>query len=246
MDVLKVPILKRLYPSIIRRFFLIIGRIKFFYFIEGFKFELDIRESIERKTYFQGSYEKKRMSYLVKNSKRIKSNIFLDIGSYIGFYSVLMSNNFEKVHAFEPLKRNFEILSKNINANNLSDKIETYKFGLGNKKAKLFGGSNKKGKLMQSSGFSLIDRKNKNEEISIIKGDDILKYEDKTITIKIDVEGFELEVLKGIKELLLKNTCFLQIEIWEHNNENVNLFLNDLKYNFIKTIDGDTYYSNIK
>ena len=38
-------------------------------------FELDIRESIERKTYFIREYEKKRMDYLIQTSKKIKSEI---------------------------------------------------------------------------------------------------------------------------------------------------------------------------
>ena len=108
MDILKIPILRRIYPSIVRRLFILIGKIKFIYNIKNFKFEIDIRESIERKTYFQGDYERKRMINLTQNSSRIKSKIFIDVGAYIGFYSILMSGIFEKIYAFEPLQRNFK------------------------------------------------------------------------------------------------------------------------------------------
>ena len=246
MDILKIPILRRIYPSIVRRFFILIGKIKFNYNIKNFKFEIDIRESIERKTYFQGNYEKERMTNLTQNSTRIKSKIFIDVGAYIGFYSILMSNVFEKIYAFEPLKRNFNILNKNILENNLGHKIETYNFGLGSKAEKLFGGSNRKGELLQSSGFSLLDNINKSEQISIFRGDDILSLNNEIITIKIDVEGFELDVLKGLEKLLKNNLCYLQVEIWDHNNDSVFSLLNNLNYKFVETIEGDTYFSNEK
>ena len=245
MDILKIPILRRIYPSIVRRLFILIGKIKFIYKIKNFKFEIDIRESIERKTYFQGDYERKRMTNLTQNSSRIKSKIFIDVGAYIGFYSILMSGIFEKIYAFEPLQRNFKILNKNIYTNNLEHKIKTYNFALGSKEEKLFGGSNRKGDLLQSSGFSLGDNtNNKSEEISVFIGDDIISLNNEIITIKIDVEGFELNVLKGLEKLLINNLCYLQVEIWNHNNDSVFSLLNSLNYNFVETIEGDTYFSN--
>ena len=46
MDILKIPILRRIYPNIVSRLFILIGKIKFVYNIRNFKFEIDIRESI--------------------------------------------------------------------------------------------------------------------------------------------------------------------------------------------------------
>ena len=43
MDILKIPILRRIYPSIVRGFFILIGKIKFVYDIRNFKFEIDVR-----------------------------------------------------------------------------------------------------------------------------------------------------------------------------------------------------------
>ena len=59
MNLLNVPILKRLYPSVVRRYLMLIGKFKIDIFINKFVFEIDIRESIERKTYFLKEYEKK-------------------------------------------------------------------------------------------------------------------------------------------------------------------------------------------
>ena len=242
MNILKVPILKRLYPSIVRRIFIFFGKIKFIYKIKEHFFELDIRESIERKAFFEKNYEEDRMNFLISNSKKINSEILIDVGAYIGFYSIMMGEHFKKIFAFEPHSRNFKILNENIIRNNLHNRVKTYNSGLADEKKELYGESKSKGKLLQSSGFSLM--RGGNVKISLLVGDEVLKFKNKVITIKIDVEGFELNVLKGIKKLLQNNKCLVQVEIWKINFQKVHKFLNNLNYQKMKTIDGDTFFLN--
>ena len=83
MNYLSIPVLKRLYPSIIRRYLMLIGKIKNNIKINDCIFEIDIRESIERKTYFLKEYEKKRMDQLNKFRNEINSKIFIDVGANI-------------------------------------------------------------------------------------------------------------------------------------------------------------------
>jgi len=104
MNLLDIPILKRLYPSIIRRYLMLIGKYQINIKINNFNFEIDIRESIERKTYFIREYEKKRMDKLHLFSKKINSQILIDIGANIGFYSILSSRRFGQIYSFEPKK----------------------------------------------------------------------------------------------------------------------------------------------
>ena len=243
MNLLDIPILRRLYPSIIRRYLMLIGKYKINIKINNFIFEIDIRESIERKTYFIREYEKKRMDQLHILSKKINSEILIDIGANIGFYSILFSDRFDQIYSFEPNERNFKVLKKNIENNKLKN-IQIFNFGLGENEEVLIGNSNTKGELFQTSGFAINKDNKKGERVSVKKGDDFLHFKDKTITIKIDVEGFELFVLKGLKSTLVNNWCILQIEIWEKNNDEVHSFLKSLSYKIINSIDGDTYFSN--
>ena len=243
MNLLDIPILKRLYPSIIRRFLMFIGKYQINLKINNFIFEIDIRESIERKTYFIREYEKKRMDQLHYYSKKINSEILIDIGANIGFYSILSSNRFEHIFSYEPNKRNYKILKKNIHTNNLKN-IKIFNFGLGENEEILIGNSNTKGELFQTSGFAVSKNNNKGERVLIKKGDDILQFKNTNLTIKIDVEGFELFVLKGLKNTLVKNQIILQVEIWEKNNSEVHDFLNSLNFKELQSIDGDTYFSN--
>ena len=241
MNILKIPILKRLYPSVVRRILMTMGKNEISISMNNFIFEIDIRESIERKTFFLKSYEKDRMSYLINNSK--KSNIFIDIGAHIGFYSILTSDYFKQVYSFEPNFRNYQKLSKNIRQNKLEKKIRTFNYGLGEKQQKLKGISANKGELIQTSGFSISLNNKTGEDVLILKGDDVIKLVNEDITLKIDVEGYEYNVLKGLKTILKNNNCFIQIEIWDKNLTSVLSFLDNLNYQKLITIDGDTFFS---
>ena len=243
MNLLDIPILKRLFPSIIRRYLMLIGKYQINIKINNFIFEIDIRESIERKTYFIREYEKKRMDKLHLFSKKINSQILIDIGANIGFYSILSSRRFGQIYSFEPNERNFKVLKKNIENNKLKN-IKILNYGLGENEEVLIGNSNTKGKLFQTSGFAINKDNKKGERVLVKKGDDVLQFKNKTLTIKIDVESFEFFVLKGLKSTLINNWCILQIEIWEKNNEEVHKFLKSLGYKMINLIDGDSYFSN--
>lgn len=223
---------------------MLIGKYKIKIKINNFIFEIDIRESIERKTYFIREYEKKRMEQLHLFSKTNNSEILIDIGANIGFYSILSSDRFKQIYSFEPNERNFKVLKKNIENNKLKN-IQILNFGLGENDEVLIGNSNTKGELFQTSGFAINKDNKKGERVLVKRGDDVLHFQNNTLTIKIDVEGFEFFVLKGLKNTLVNNRCILQIEIWEKNIDEVHRFLKSLCYNMINSIDGDTYFSNI-
>ena len=63
INLLDIPILKRLYPSIVRRYLMLIGKYQINIKINNFIFEVDIRESIERKTYFIREYDGSTTSF---------------------------------------------------------------------------------------------------------------------------------------------------------------------------------------
>ena len=244
MNLLNIPILKRLVPSIVRRYLMLIGKYKININLNDYIFEIDIRESIERKTYFIREYEKKRMDYLIQASEKIKSEILIDIGANIGFYSILLSKYFKIIKSYEPNLRNFRVLNRNIKKNKLQKKIQTFNYGLGNKKQILKGTSMTKGELFQTSGFSISEKNEHGEDVFVYIGDEVLDFKGEILTIKIDVEGHELFVLQGIEKTLKNNDCIVQIEIWDKNRKEIYAFLNNLDYEKSRSIDGDTYFSN--
>ncbi len=110
----------------------------------------------------------------------------------------------------------------------------------------------KRKNYIQSGGFSfnVPRRKLQNDEITqyhkSLIGDKILKFKNKKIVIKIDVERYENKVLLGIKNLLNNNKILLQIEIFDNNFKKINKFLLEKKFKLIKKFNGtsDYFYVN--
>ena len=127
--------------------------------------------------------------------KHIKlGDVVVDVGANIGFYTLLFASLVGptgKVIAFEPVKENFELLSKNIDLNKLNN-VELHQNAVGSYNSKV------KMKLSESIGRHQISE-NGDYEVECVRLDDCIKFAD---FVKIDVEGYETNVLIGMKNLL--------------------------------------------
>ena len=138
---------------------------------------------------------------ILKQIKGIKT--FIDIGSNKGQFSLLINILYpkSKVLAFEPLIKEFKILKKIFLKNK---NIKTYNFALGNKNTSMYMYQSNK---TDSSSFlrpsytqikffpdTFVKQKVK---VNIKKLKNFTKGLNKPIFLKIDVQGYELEVLKG-------------------------------------------------
>ncbi len=229
----KLPILKRLSNSILRRVLFKIKKDKFYYNFKDVKFFLNIRDSIDRELFMNGYYEEKQINILSNSIKKYSINNFIDIGSNIGIYSVLMAKYHSNltIHAFEPHKDAFKRLKENVNLNNYSDRIYLYDYALSSENGNSFLEAKNRFGLSQSGGAKISD--DGNIKIKYKIGDDLIKIKNEHIAIKIDTEGHELFVLQGIKNLLVDNKVFLQIEIFPKNTTVVTKFLKNLGFDLI-------------
>ena len=80
------------------------------------------------------------------------------------------------------------------------------------------------------------------KNIIIKRLDDIVNLNDSKILIKIDVERHEKKVLEGMKNMINQNDIILQIEIGQHQENEVFRYLKELDLKFIKTIRHDHYF----
>lgn len=244
----KIPVLKRFVPSVIRRVCKVL-KIEFFTIkYEQVYFRLKITDAVDRHILFRGEYENLQIEYLFESFHKHKIKTFIDIGSNIGVYSILLEKNAPdiKIFAFEPHPDAFLRLEYNLKLNN-SKNISPHNVALSDKNKKGFlsiGENHKKNfKNFQSGGAQV--NESGNIPISLAKGDDILDYNNEFFGIKIDVEGHEKFVIYGMKNLLINNKAFIQIEVHSKNFYEVDQILNDLGYNQIKKIGShDYYYSN--
>lgn len=142
-------------------------------------------------------------------------DVFWDIGANIGLYSIFSAKQVQQgaVVAFEPHPQNYESLRRNIKQNDLSN-ISAEKIALANE--------NTVGVLTledteAGAGGNTLESKHRSDdlfessqEIDIIvrQGDMILE---KDIpfpnVIKIDVEGAELDTIKGMETILSDDKC---------------------------------------
>jgi FkbM family methyltransferase len=133
-----------------------------------------------------------------------EDDLFGDIGANIGSYSILASGvNGAKTIAFEPSLSTFNQLRKNIEANKLENRITTYNVALGANE----------GKLCFTTGLdtvnhvlpdSEVEKNNNCTEIRVTTLDNVLPESQVPLLVKIDVEGFETEVIKGMEKTLQK------------------------------------------
>ena len=150
---------------------------------------------------------------------------FVDVGAHIGRYSILMAKKGGEVYSFEPISSTFKQLKLNPKANGVLDKIKAYNLALGPKKEKrdIFFNKAKYGE-----GSLVQGEKGDKETIQVDKLDNIIKKKvEKPVILKIDVEGFEYEVLLGAKNFIRKNKPEIIIEIW---NQESRILLSKLGY----------------
>ena len=65
---------------------------------------------------------------------------------------------------------------------------------------------------------------------------------DKVLIVKIDVEGYEQAVIKGMENLLRNNRCLLQVEVFDPSLEAFVSTMGMLGYRLIIEIGPDRYF----
>lgn len=121
-------------------------------------------------------------------------SVFIDIGANLGRYSIIMAKRGLTVYSFGPLSSNFKQLKLNASLNNVEKNIQFHNIALGNNKTQkeIFFQKYKQGEASFLSKNGL-----QKEKVKIMPLDSIIinkKFKRKVI-MKIDVEGYEYEIL---------------------------------------------------
>lgn len=127
---------------------------------------------------------------------------YIDVGANIGYFSVLLSRlagNGGIVHSFEPEPGNFALLKRNIDGNGCSN-VKLYDCALGETEdvlsLGLYKASNRgRHSLLKNFGHGTVSVPVKRLD-ALVEGDAPIAF------MKVDVEGFELPVLRGAERLL--------------------------------------------
>ncbi len=149
-----------------------------------------------------------------------EGDVIVDIGANIGYYvlqEARLVGNSGRVYAIEPVAENVELLQKNIELNNYSN-VETFELAIGpeNKVLPIYltplRNWNSMLKIKESE--SLIKKKTFVKTVTL---DKFLENKPLPNIVRMDVEGYEVEIIKGMKALLSSGKPLkLFIEIHPH------------------------------
>jgi len=137
--------------------------------------------------------------------------VFFDVGANFGYYSCVLGSDFKqkyRIYAFEPSPDNFVKLQKHITSNSLSHGVHAYQLGLSDS----MGYSSMIGNDL-NSGAAYLSGNSGNIKVTTL---DAFCSQEKVGTldfIKIDVEGYEIAVLRGGRDTIKMYKPILLIEL---------------------------------
>jgi FkbM family methyltransferase len=159
--------------------------------------------------------------------EKLKPRTAIDVGAHMGSYSLILSKTCEKVVALEPQEAVRRVLLRNLRLNKVNNvHVLPYAASAKSGTSAEIVGTGSSAKVLFGKGT-----------VATITVDDVVKqfFPDKgPDLVKIDVEGHELEVIKGTWKTLKERKPLLLVEVWEHNNNNVRRLLEEYSYRVIE------------
>jgi FkbM family methyltransferase len=173
----------------------------------------------------QISYEDKYRSLIIESLPNKRT--FVDVGANVGIWSLPMKSHFKNVVSYEPSKQNIECIKANIpNGIDLREKAVAD-----------FNGEAK----FHQAGKNCGDGKLCREGVKSTYVVPVVKLDDENLQnvdmIKIDTQGWELDVLKGMSNLIKSQQPWIMIEV----NEDI-----DLCCSLMESLNYETVYVKSK
>ena len=186
-------------------------------------------------------FVRKDANYLEKIISSIKKfENAIDCGACYGFWTYLLQPYFKKIYAFELVNAHRLCFLKNMNNFNLKN-FELFPYGLGDKNIKCLVG-NEQG-FIDKYGYAafnaqVVEDINGNENVRTLDSFNLNNIS----FIKIDVEGYELNLLKGAEETLDKNKPVIFIEKTITKYDDIKIFLNSYNYDLVEEFEKDALF----
>lgn len=203
--------------------------------IHNNKMLLDISDmGISKELVLTGWHEKNSSKFIQKEIKEGMS--IVEIGANIGYYTLIEANIIGKnghIYAFEPNLKNMQNLKTNIHLNSYEDMVSFYPFAIGgeNTTADFYVADFGNLSTFAKREDNLCDYKI--QKTKVVKLDDILRGK-KIDYFRMDVEGYETEVIKGMHEILSSQEApygmFIEVhsELLHKLNSTAKEFINKL------------------
>lgn len=170
-----------------------------------------------------GLYERSIMDW-AKDTLIPPGKVFVDIGAHVGTYSITMATKASRCIAFECTPKTYNYLCANIALHDLHDTVTAHNVAIGdfNGTTQLYIRDSKDGGANGCRKFESLETATQSRCVDVpIRTLDSFQLSNIGL-LKIDVEGFELGVLRGAVETLSTNghPKFL-FESWHEQQPNV-------------------------
>ena len=208
------------------------------------KWNLDLNEGIDLSVYLFGTSERKIINVKKLLSKKLESLTILDIGANIGSISLPLASMFKnsKIFAIEPTNYAYNKLSDNLA---LNEKLKKNVF-----LRQLFINNKKPQKVWSSWNFETSNNKHQKhlgtlkdiKENAYLELDQFIENEklENIDLIKLDVDGYELDVLSSGEDFLKNNKPIIFMEIapylypeFGYSCQDLIKFITNLNYSFL-------------
>jgi FkbM family methyltransferase len=159
-------------------------------------FHLVTRNHPANRAMLQGAFEPEETAVLMERLPH--TDVFVDIGANVGYYTLLALKHGKRAIAVEPQARNLQCLYAGLEANGWQQRAEVFPVGLGPKPgmATLYGASGPSASIVRDwAKYGSAYR----QTIPVLTLDIVLadRFVDQEVFVKIDVEGYEYQVLLG-------------------------------------------------
>lgn len=218
----------------------------------GLTLLLDSSSLVDKSVIDTGTWEAEQLAFVADLTERFRlfeRPMFLDIGSYWGLYSLLAmkSGAFESQYAFEADRHNFAQLQSNLFLNKAGGRITAINKAVSAEKGIVKFRDSTTHPEGNRAGASVIGWAEDFEgyPVDAVPVDDVLDVTGAHLLMKLDVEGHEPPVLRGMTKTIANNKVVMQVEIWEQHHEQVFAEIDRLGLRLLHKIYPDHYFTNM-
>jgi FkbM family methyltransferase len=177
-----------------------------------------------------GKYEPYLTKLILRQAQH--GDVVIDVGANIGYYTILLAKNAKTVMGIEPEEKTFEILTKNCEG---LKNVRLIRAAAGSKdgEAELVRSEENYGDNRINPSKSPFD---KGDLVQCIRLDNLIK--ERVDLMKIDVQGWESEVIEGAKKVIekYKPTIFFELSKKENYERDKKMWL------FLKKVYKKIYF----
>ena len=173
------------------------------------------------KLYYENNWERNVLPWFAFFSSQ--ASVVVDAGANVGLFSLLAAKagRTSRIYAFEPNPHNVERLKVNVELNGVSDRVEIVAAALGAESGEIqihlpANASISGVSSVYKSHSTWFDKtEHKSVAVPLTSLDSFFRYRgEKVDLVKIDVELYEVEVLKGMRRIIERDRPIIFCEIF--------------------------------